>query len=103
MLESLIFFVFHRATVLNASVRQCHFLKNTGTQELILGYFFFQIYVCTPTYKFSMEMMEEVNDFESPLLIVPEGKENAINNINVAIAKFDYVPPEKVASFITNK
>ncbi|XP_071533160.1 translation initiation factor eIF2B subunit beta [Panulirus ornatus] len=59
------------------------------------------LYVCSPTYKFSLMGCEEVNHYNSGNVIVPPDS-NLPSTINVVVAKFDYVPPENVTSFITN-
>ncbi|XP_042241421.1 translation initiation factor eIF-2B subunit beta-like isoform X2 [Homarus americanus] len=59
------------------------------------------LYVCTPTYKFSLVSSEEVNHHGSGSTIVPQDS-NLTSSVNVVVAKFDYVPPENVTSFITN-
>jgi len=60
------------------------------------------LYVCAPTYVFSMSTEEEKeNHYSSPSLILPPGK-TIPKGVNVVVAHFDYVPPENVTSFITN-
>ncbi|XP_063597481.1 translation initiation factor eIF2B subunit beta-like [Penaeus indicus] len=59
------------------------------------------LYVCTPTYKFSLVACEEVNHYNSGNLVVPPSA-NLPPSVDVAVAQFDYVPPENVTSFITN-
>ncbi|XP_045611682.1 translation initiation factor eIF2B subunit beta isoform X4 [Procambarus clarkii] len=59
------------------------------------------LYVCTPTYKFSLESSEEVNHCGSRNVVVPPNSDIP-SSVNVMVAKFDYVPPENVTSFITN-
>nr|XP_053642924.1 translation initiation factor eIF-2B subunit beta-like [Cherax quadricarinatus] len=59
------------------------------------------LYVCTPTYKFSLVSSEEVNHYGSRNDVVPPTADIPFF-VNVVMAKFDYVPPENVTSFITN-
>lgn len=58
------------------------------------------LYVCTPTYKFSLMRCEEICH-ENSTDIIPSGT-NFASSVNIALAKLDYVPPENVTSFITN-
>ncbi|KAK3849695.1 hypothetical protein Pcinc_043563 [Petrolisthes cinctipes] len=59
------------------------------------------LYVCTPTYKFSRISGEEVNHCGSGSAIIPTNTPLP-SSVNVAVSRFDYVPPENVTSFITN-
>ena len=61
------------------------------------------MYVCCPTYMFSLLTNEEIDQHNSPDTIIKKGIENISQNIHTTIAKYDYVPPELVTSFITNK
>ena len=52
---------------------------------------------------FSLLTNEEIDQHNSPDTIIKKGIENISQNIHTTIAKYDYVPPELVTSFITNK
>ncbi|XP_063843367.1 translation initiation factor eIF2B subunit beta-like [Scylla paramamosain] len=59
------------------------------------------LYVCTPTYKFSLMGCEEISH-ESSTSVIPEGTKFS-PSVNTALTELDYVPPENVTGFITSK
>ena len=61
------------------------------------------MYICCPTYLFSSHMNEEINLHGSPDSILINKQIKVPPNLNATIAKFDYVPPELICSYITNK
>ncbi|XP_063871176.1 translation initiation factor eIF2B subunit beta-like [Scylla paramamosain] len=58
------------------------------------------LYVCTPTYKFSLMGCEEISH-QTTTSIIPEGTK-FWPSVNTALTQLDYVPPENVTGFITN-
>ncbi|KAK8397643.1 hypothetical protein O3P69_004437 [Scylla paramamosain] len=58
------------------------------------------LYVCTPTYKFSLMGCEEISH-QTTTSIIPEGTK-FWPSVNTALTQLDYVPPENVTSLITN-
>ncbi|KAL7644607.1 UNVERIFIED_CONTAM: hypothetical protein RMT77_004146 [Armadillidium vulgare] len=66
-------------------------------------YYSVPLYVCTATYKFSTEMIEDVKDFDSTDFVLQnQNKLQSLNGANVSVTKFDYVRPQDITIFITN-
>ncbi|XP_076030092.1 eukaryotic translation initiation factor 2B subunit beta [Oratosquilla oratoria] len=107
ILDSAIFAVMSRVNKVIIGTRTV--LSNGGLKTFVgaaalasaAKFYSVPLYVCSPTYKFSLVTREEGNHYASPDLILPP-KTTMPDSVNVAVGRFDYVPPENVTLFITN-